>query len=83
MITGRIVNVEFWKNGAEAWRLRGHRCLLDIGLGEAEMLIEGSILARTRLYQIVIMRELKGLGDYFNIYGMTENGPEIFQQGRV
>lgn len=50
---------------------------------EAEVLIEGSTFARTRLYQIAIARELQDLGNYFDIYGVTNEGLEIFQQGRV
>lgn len=49
---------------------------------EAEVLIEGSTQARTRLYQIAIVRELRDIGSYFDIYGLTTDGYEVFQQGR-
>lgn len=49
---------------------------------EAEVLIEGSTHARTRLYQIAIVRELRDIGSYLDIYGLTADGYEVFQQGR-
>ncbi|SDF79660.1 hypothetical protein SAMN04487996_112220 [Dyadobacter soli] len=49
---------------------------------DAEIFIEGSTPARTRLYQMAIVRELKDLGQYFDIYGFTGNCQEIFQSGR-
>lgn len=48
----------------------------------AEVMIEGTTQARTRLYQIAIVRELKDIGNYFDIYGLTADGYEIFQLGR-
>lgn len=49
---------------------------------EAEVLIKGTTQARTRLYQMAIVRETRDIGGYFDIYGLTADGYEIFQQGR-
>ncbi|PSL27374.1 DUF6934 family protein [Dyadobacter jiangsuensis] len=49
---------------------------------KAEVLIKGSTQARTRLYQMAIVRELSDIGRYFDIHGLTTDGLEVFQQGR-
>jgi len=48
----------------------------------AEVFIEGTTQARTRLYQMAIARELDDLGDYFDIRGLTDDHEELFQLGR-
>jgi hypothetical protein len=49
---------------------------------EAEVFIEGTTAARSRLYQMAIVRELDDLGKYFDIYGFDGNHEEIFQPGK-
>lgn len=50
---------------------------------EAEIFIVGTTPARTRLYQMAIVRELDDLGQYFDICGYTGGDEEIFQSGRT
>lgn len=50
---------------------------------EAEIIIEGSTLSRTRLYQLAIRRGMDDLGRYFDIYGMDGDNLEIFQKGKM
>lgn len=49
----------------------------------AEVIIEGSTPARTRLYQIAISREMDDLGRYFDVYGVDGDTVEIFRKGRM
>lgn len=49
---------------------------------EEEIFIEGTTAARTRLYQMAIVRELNDLGRYFDIYGFDGSEEELFRPGR-
>ena len=49
----------------------------------ASVLITGSTPSRTRLYQVVIARELVEIQKRFDIYGVTEMGDEPFRKGAL
>ncbi|WP_080055555.1 DUF6934 family protein [Spirosoma aerolatum] len=48
---------------------------------QASVFITGSTPSRTRLYQVVIARELTEIQKRFEISGVTETGNEPFQKG--
>lgn len=49
---------------------------------ETFVVIAGSTPSRTRLYQVVIARELAEIQKRFNVVGVTETGDEPFSKGR-
>ena len=49
----------------------------------ASVFIAGSTPSRTRLYQVVIGRELHEIQNLFIVQGVTGIGTENFQQGKL
>lgn len=49
---------------------------------QASVFITGSTTSRTRLYQVVIARELGEIQKRFDVLGVTENKTESFSQGK-
>lgn len=44
--------------------------------------IEGSTVERTRLYRIIISRELSEIENTFAVYGVLDSVPELFQKNK-
>ncbi len=49
---------------------------------QASVFIAGSTPSRTRLYQVVIARELGEIQKRFEVMGVTEHGPEPFSRAK-